>query len=128
VKSTDKILIKDLMVRGIVGLNDWEREKRQDILINLTLDVDARAAGASDDVAQALNYRTVTKDVIDYVEGSGHFLVEALATAIARIAVVDHGALRARVRVEKPGALRFASSVGIEIERGREDFGDPGGA
>lgn len=118
----DKILIKDLLVRGIVGLNDWERVKQQDIVVNLEIHGDTTAAGRSDDVADTLNYRTLTKDVIAYVEGSSHFLVEALAHEIARLAVMDHGAERVRVRVEKPGALRFAESVGIEIERDRGDF------
>ena len=118
----DRILIRDLRLRGIIGLNDWEREKQQEILLNLTLGFDCRAAGASDDVADALNYRTLTKAIIAYVESSAHFLVEALAAAIARIAVVDFGAERAVVRVEKPGALRFADSVGVEIERRRADF------
>lgn len=120
--GSDRILIRDLLVRGIVGINDWEREKRQDILVNLEVHLDARAAGRSDDVADSINYRSLAKDVIAYVEGSEHFLVEALATAIARIAVQEHGAERVRVRVEKPGALRFAASVGIEIERGADDF------
>jgi FolB domain-containing protein len=120
--SGDKILIRDLQVRGIIGLNEWEREKRQDILINLTLGVDCRAAGGSDDVADALNYRTLTKAVIAYAESSEHFLVEALATGIARICVVDFAAERVVVRVEKPGALRFADSVGVEIHRARADF------
>ena len=121
-RDGDRILIRDLLLRGIVGLNDWERKKPQDILINLTLFVDCRAAGASDDVADALNYRTLTKAVIAYVEDSSHFLVEALAAAIARICVVDFDAARAVVRVEKPGALRFARSVGVEISRDRADF------
>lgn len=120
--ESDRIVIRNLLLRGIIGINDWERKQRQDILINITLDTDLRAAGASDDVADALNYRTLTKAVIAYVEGSDHFLVEALAAAIARICVVDHGAARAVVRVEKPGALRFAESVGVEISRGRDDF------
>lgn len=118
----DKILIRNLLLRGIIGLNDWEREKPQDILINLTVFADVRRAGESDDMADSLNYRTLTKAVIEYVEGSRHYLVEALATAIARIAVVDHGAARVVVRVEKPGALRFAESVGVEIDRERADF------
>jgi len=118
----DKIIVKDLLLRGIIGLNDWEREKPQDILINLTLFTDMRAAGASDDPGDILNYRTITKDIIAYVESSQHVLVEALAAAIARICVVDHTAARAIVRVEKPGALRFARSVGVEIERERGDF------
>jgi FolB domain-containing protein len=118
----DKIIIKDLLLRGIVGLNDWEREKTQDILINLTLFTDTRAAGESDNPDDILNYRTVTKAIINYVESSSHYLVEALAAAIARLCVVDYGADRVIVRVEKPGALRFSSSVGVEIERERADF------
>ena len=120
--SRDKIIIRDLLVRGIIGLNEWEREKRQDILLNLTLYVDTRAAALSDEIEDSLNYRTLTKSVIRYVESSSHFLVEALAAAIAKIAVVDSGAEKAVVRVEKIGALRFAKSVGVEIERQRSDF------
>jgi FolB domain-containing protein len=123
VPAEDKIIVKDLLLRGIIGLNDWEREKPQDILINLILFTDMRAAGQSDNPDDILNYRTITKAIIAYVESSSHYLVEALATAIARICVVEHGATRAIVRVEKPGALRFAQSVGVEIERERADFG-----
>ena len=119
---SDKIVIKDLHLRGIVGINDWEREKPQDILINATVFTDIRAAARSDDIADTFNYRTLTKAFIAYVESSRHFLVEALATELARIALVEMGAARIVVRVEKPGALRFAASVGVEIERTREDF------
>jgi FolB domain-containing protein len=120
--TSDRLLIKDLLVRGIVGLNDWEREKKQDILINLTVFVNTRAAAASDDVEDSLNYRTLTKAIIRYVEDSSHYLVEALATAIARIAITEFGAEGVQVRVEKMGALRFARSVGVEIERRHTDF------
>ena len=120
--ETDRILIRDLLVRGVIGLNDWEREVEQDILINMDLSIDARAAGESDDVAHTLNYRTLTKDVITHVKASQPYLVEALAHQIARIAVVDHGAGRVVVRVEKPAALRFARSVGVEVERSAADF------
>ena len=121
--SADRVLIKNLHVRGIIGINDWEREKIQDILINATVFTDARAAGESDDVADAFNYRTLAKAFIAHVEGSKHYLVETLATELARIAIVEMGAERVAIRVEKPGALRFADSVGVEIERGRSDFG-----
>lgn len=120
--ATDTILIKDLLVRGILGLNDWERSKRQDILINVEIACDARRAGASDDIADSLNYRTLTKALIDYVESSQHYLIEALATELARICLREQGADRVRLRVEKPGALRFARSVGVEVERRRADF------
>ncbi len=120
--SEDSILIRDLLVRGIIGINDWEREKRQDILLNLVLYQDMRAAAKSDAIEDSLNYRTLTKELIHYVESSSHHLVETLASEIARIAVVDFEASRVRVRVEKLGALRFAKSVGVEIERQRSDF------
>jgi FolB domain-containing protein len=118
----DCIIIKDLLLRGIIGINDWEREKRQDILINITLYGDLRPAGESDDIADAINYRTVTKNVIEHIEESEPFTVEALAKDIARICLSEARVKRARVRVEKPGALRFARSVGVEIERSAEDF------
>ena len=120
--ARDKILIRDLMVRGIIGLNDWERKERQDIVVNLTVWSDLAPAGRSDDMNDSLNYRTLAKAVIAHIESSSYFLVEALATAIARIAIVELGAERIQVRIEKPGALRFANSVGVEIERERADF------
>lgn len=120
--TRDKIIIRDLLVRGIIGINDWEREKKQDILINLTLRIDSRPAAGSDQVEDSLNYRSLTKAVVHHVEASSHYLVEALAAELARIAVMEFGAQEVTVRVEKPGALRFAKSVGIEILRNRADF------
>ena len=120
--NQDKVIIKDLLLRGIIGINDWEREKRQDILINITLHGDLKPAGKSDDIDDAINYRTITKQVIQHVERSERFTVEALAGDIARICCQTPGVTLARVRVEKPGALRFAQSVGVEIERQPADF------
>ncbi len=118
----DKIIIKDLLLRCIIGLNDWERENKQDVLINMTIFTDMQKAGASDNPDDILNYRSITKAVIRHVEASDYKLVEALAAAIARICCVDFHAPRVIVRVEKPGALRFAQSVGAEIEREPGDF------
>jgi D-erythro-7,8-dihydroneopterin triphosphate epimerase len=117
---TDEIQIKDLFLRTIVGINEEERRNRQDVLINITLCADTRAAGASDDIADAVNYRTIAKRVIAMVESSRFFLVEKLAAEIAAICLEDGRVERVRVRVEKPGALRFARSVGVEIERARD--------
>jgi FolB domain-containing protein len=121
--AQDKIIIGDLLVRGYIGFQEWEREKKQDILINLTLFADLRRAGLTDSVEDTLDYKTITKAVIAYVEDDStrHDLVESLAAEVARICV-EGGAERAVVRIEKPGALRFARSVGVEIERSRGDF------
>ncbi len=116
----DQIHIKDLLLRTVIGINDEERRNRQDVLINLTLDVDMRRAGETDDIQYAVNYRTLTKQIIQLVEGSEFYLVEKMAAEIARICLSDPGVQRAVVTVEKPGALRFARSVGVTIERARE--------
>jgi 2-amino-4-hydroxy-6-hydroxymethyldihydropteridine diphosphokinase len=118
---TDKIQIQDLLLRAIIGINDEERRNRQDVLINVTLHADTRAAGRSDDMADAVNYRTLTKRIIALVENSQFYLVEKLAAEIAALCLDDPRVERADVRVEKPGALRFARSVGVEIQRTRAD-------
>ena len=120
--AEDHIEIKDLLLRGIVGINDWEREKPQDILVNITLFADLSPAGRSDDIADTVNYRTLTKQIITHVESAGRFTVEALAADVARLCLETPGVQRVRVRVEKPGALRFARSVGVEIERQAGDL------
>jgi FolB domain-containing protein len=113
----DQVIIKDLLVRGIIGLNDWEREKPQDILINIVIFTDIKKAGESDDIQYSVNYRTIAKKTIAHAETAERFTVEGLAEDIARLCLEEPHVLKVRVRVEKPGAVRFAQSVGVEIER-----------
>jgi FolB domain-containing protein len=120
--TTDRIHIRDLLLRGVIGINDWEREVKQDILINIVLDTDLRQAGVDDEIEETVNYRTLTKRIIDHVESHDPFTVERLAQDLARICLSVEGVERATVRVEKPGALRFARSVGVEIVREPADF------
>lgn len=120
--ASDTIFITDLLTQGVIGINDWEREITQDILINITLKFDLKKSAQSDNIEDTLNYKTLTKLIIKYVENSEHYLVETLATEIARICIVKFGASNVKVRLEKPGALRFAKSVGVEIERSKIDF------
>ncbi len=120
--SSDYIEIDNLRLRCIIGFNDWERREKQDVIINMTLFVDLRTGGQTDNPDDILNYRTVNKAVIKHVETSSYNTVEALAASIARIAVMECGVPHIRVRVHKPGALRFADSVGVGLERTRADF------
>lgn len=116
----DLIHIDDLHVRCIIGINPDERVNRQDVYLSLTLETDTRPAAATDDIADAVNYRTLTKDVFDMVEASEFLLVERMAEEIARLCLNDPRVSAVRVRVDKPGALRFARSVAVEIERERD--------
>ena len=117
---TDTIEIRDLLLRTIIGINPDERVNRQDVLLNIALEADLRAAARSDNIEDAVNYRTITKSIIELVEQSRFQLVEALAEAVSTLCLRDERVTRVRVSVQKPGALRFAASVGVSIERSRE--------
>lgn len=120
--AVDRILISDLSVRCIIGVGDEERRKKQDVLINVTLFANLHRAGVSDRFEDAVDYRSVKKRIHAMAEESRYFLVESLAEAVASCCLEHPGVLKVMVRVEKPSALRFARSVGVEIERARKDL------
>lgn len=115
----DQILIKDLLARGIIGVTDRERETPQDILINVTIFTDTLKASKSDDVEDSVNYRTIAKRILAFVETSRRHTVEALAGDLASLCLEDTNIESVSIRVEKPGAVRFARSVGVEITRSK---------
>jgi len=116
----DKVIIKNLLARGIIGVNGWERKRAQNILINITLFTDTRRAADTDDINDCVNYSTVSKKVLAHAESASRMTVEALAGDLAKICLEENGVQKVIVRAEKPGAVRFAESVGVEIERSRE--------
>ncbi len=118
----DKILIEDLLLRCIIGANDDERRDKQDVRINLTMYADISRPGETDNIDDAVNYRTIAKRIIRYVESSDFFLVEALATGIARIILAEFPVERVKIKVQKIGAVRFSKTVGVEIERNKSHF------
>ena len=113
------IRITDLRLRAIIGVNDWERKHKQDVVINVMMEFDAQKACASDSIQDTVDYKTITKRVIKAVEASDHLLLEKLAAAILDIVMEDHKVTGATVRVDKPFALRFADSVSIELSKKR---------
>ncbi len=115
----DKVFIKDLLVRGIIGVYDWEREQPQDILINITIEADLQRAGQTDNIQECIDYDTLAKKVMNHVENIQRLTVEALANDIAIICLEEPKTQSVHVRVEKPGAVQFANSVGVEIVRSR---------
>lgn len=117
--ASDRILICDLAARCVLGVGDEERREKQEVLINLALAADLRPAANSDRFVDAVDYRAIKKRVLALVEGSAYHLVEALAEAIAATCLEDARVTAVTVRVDKPGALRFARSVAVEITRGR---------
>jgi len=119
----DQIHIRELRARCIVGINPEERDKQQEVTVHLTLYADLRRAGRSDRIEDTVDYRALKKEVLSAVEGSSYLLLERLTERVAEIALNVRGVERVRVVTEKPGALRFARTVGVEIVRERTGDG-----
>jgi FolB domain-containing protein len=114
----DKILIQNLQVQGILGVNDWERTKLREIVVNVTLFTNTRPGAHSDDITDCVDYSQAVKDIRALVEVARRYTIEALAEDIARSCLCRPGVQKVMVRVEKPGAISGVESVGVEIERG----------
>ncbi len=117
----DRIFIKDLTVRCILGINQEEREKKQDIVINVVIHADLGKAGLSDDLGDTVDYKSIKKDILRMAESSRFYLIEKLAQEIADICLERRRVEVVTVHIDKPGALRFAKSAALEITRRRED-------
>ena len=114
----DIVYIRDLKIDTVIGIFDWERRIRQTISLDLEMAFGIRPAAASDNIADALDYKAVAKRLIGFVEAAEFQLVEALAEQVASIVREEFGVRWLRLRLSKPGALRGAQDVGVVIERG----------
>lgn len=117
----DRIHIRNLALRCIIGFRDWERQKKQDVTINLTVFADLSKARQTDRVEDALDYKALKDRIIEMVEASSFRLLERLAGSIAELCLDDPKVQRVDVTVDKPGALRFSESVAVETTLRRRD-------
>ena len=114
-----RIRIKNIRLRTIIGIESFERTNKQDIVINVALDVDTQKAAVSDDIVDALDYKKLTKSIIAFVEATDFFLLERLCDEVLDIVMQDKRILWGQVEIDKPGALRFCDSVSLEVSRDR---------
>ena len=116
----DRIHIRDLSLRCIIGLYPEERTNKQDVIINVTMETDLRAAGNSDDLNETVDYKTIKLNILDFVENSSFNLIESLAEGITKICLKDAKVQSVTITIDKPGALRFCRSVAVEVTRSRD--------
>ena len=119
-QARDIIFLSDLRVQTVIGIWDWERAIKQTVAIDLEMATDIRKAAASDSIEDTLDYKSVAKRIIEFVEQSSFQLVETMAERIAGIVTDEFGVPWVKVRLSKPGAIRGSREVGILIERTRE--------
>jgi len=114
------IRITNLKLRTIIGINDWERKHKQDVMINIKMEFDASKSIESDAIADTVDYKVITKHIIKEVESSDFQLLEKLTQLVLNIVMEHPQVQEATVRVDKPFALRFADSVSIELNEKRK--------
>jgi len=114
----DIVYIRELEVRTIIGIFDWEREQRQVVSLDLEMGSDVAAAATTDTIENALDYKAVAKRLIDFIEKSDFFLVETLAERVSDIVVNEFSVPWVKLRLGKPGAVTGSKDVGVIIERG----------
>ena len=116
--KTDLVFIEDLRIQTVIGVFDWEREITQTVSLDLEMAFDISAAARTDSIDDTLDYKAVSKRLIQFVEASEFQLVEALAEHCARIILEEFPVSWLRLKLSKPGAVRGSSNVGVLIERG----------
>ncbi|MBC8515084.1 dihydroneopterin aldolase [bacterium] len=113
----DAILVKGLVLNMVLGIEEWERESPQDVLVDYRIEVDLSRVGETDLMEDTLNYRTVNKSLLSLADEPEVYTIERLASLIARKILSFDRALATTVRITKSGALRHAESVAVEIVR-----------
>lgn len=119
-KQLDTLYINDLIIPCIIGVFENERKEKQQVIINVSLSVDTRKAGKSDDLKDTVSYHDLSLKIIELVENSQFFLLEKLAQKIADICLLDKRVKQVAIRIEKPKAVKLAKSSSIEIIRNNE--------
>lgn len=117
----DTVFVHGLEARGVIGIEAWERKAAQTIRVDIDMAWDAAAPAVDDDIEKTLNYRSVAKAVLAHIEQHEHFLVETLADRLASEIMEAFHVPWIRLRVSKPGAVRFSETVGVEVVRGQRD-------
>lgn len=115
--STDATInIRNLRLRTFIGFNPEEMQKQQDVVINIEINYTIAESVLRDQVEGALNYKVITKRVIEHVEDGRFLLLEKLVADVLAICSDHPGINHARVSIDKPHALRFADSVSLALE------------
>jgi dihydroneopterin aldolase/2-amino-4-hydroxy-6-hydroxymethyldihydropteridine diphosphokinase len=123
----DRIHLRDLRVSCIIGTGEEERERRQEILIDVTLHLDLAAAGRSDHIDDTVDYSNLARGIVEVAEASSFRLIERLAEAIAGFCLANPRVERVEVRVDKPHALPLGRAAAVEIVRDRDNSRRPMG-
>lgn len=116
----DIIVLQGLAIETIIGVYEWERKRRQTVVLTLEMSADVAKAAVSDDLADALDYHALSERLIEYVENSAFQLIETLAERVCELVRNEFGVAWLRLTLEKPDAVAAAKTTALVIERGAQ--------
>ncbi len=114
----DTIFLRDLEINATIGIFEWEKRIKQKVRIDLEMTTDIAKAAASDAIEDTLDYKAISKRIIQFVEDSRYELIETLIEKVSEILLNEFNIPWVRLTISKPGAVRGSRDVGITIERG----------
>jgi 7,8-dihydroneopterin aldolase/epimerase/oxygenase len=121
-ESPDRIFLRELAVECVIGFLEWERMVKQTVYLDIEVPVDCRRTARTDDVADTLDYKRLSKIVLAFVAASEFKLVETLADRTAKLILTEFDIPWVKLTINKRGAIRASRDVGVSIERTRADL------
>jgi dihydroneopterin aldolase len=115
----DRVFLRGLAIQTTIGFIEWERHVKQTVVIDLEIPVDCGRAAHQDDVVDTVDYKSIAKRTIAFVEAAEFKLVETLGHRLAMTLLAEFDIAWIRLTVNKPGAIRGSRDVGISLERHR---------
>jgi dihydroneopterin aldolase len=120
--NMDIVFIQQLELETIIGINLWEQQHKQTIIVDIDIGCSIKNAAKSDRIEHCINYFSVCERMKQLVQIHQYQLVESLIEEMARIILQEFNALWVRVKLNKPSAINEAHGVGVMIERYHKDL------
>ncbi|MBO6482715.1 MAG: dihydroneopterin aldolase [Pelagibacteraceae bacterium] len=123
-KNTTKrtIFIKDFIIHEIIGMHDHEKTKKQKIKFNIVINVNQNTLPNEKDLRSIINYEKITKKLKNLVKNKKYNFLESLAEDSFVEIFKDKRISSVKIKIEKPDAIKNASSAGVEIFKSRSDY------
>ena len=121
--QTDRILVKNLKAKTIIGVHDWEKEKPRDIILNLSLGFNIKLASQTDSLVHTIDYDHLSNRLIQFIENQNFNLIESLIEACAQIILTEYDVDDVLITIDKPKAIPISDSVAIQIFRDKQRYG-----
>ena len=116
------VFVKDFIIEEIIGFYKREKEKKQKIIFNIVLDIDQRSLPDEKNIKSIVDYEKITNKLENLTKSKKYNFLESLAEDSFKEIFEDKRINSIKIKIEKPEAIKNASSVGVEVFKTRKDY------